>query len=278
MGYIILADSCCDYPTDGTQMEWLGRVPLTITLEGREYVDDRTLDCDGLLDDMDRSTEAPKSACPSPQSFFEVAGEAQDVYIVTLSERLSGSCASARAGAEMLRAAGRNAHVFNSRSASAGEVAVCMKIRELAEEGLSFDEVVERGEAFVRTLSTLFALETLEVLRKNGRLTHLQSIVTAALKLKLIMGGDEQGSIALRGKALTMRRALNHLVERVQKSAEKLDFKTCCLVISQCGCPERAEQLRDMILAKCPFREVVICRTGGISTIYASRGGVVVAY
>jgi len=278
MGYKILADSCCDYPNSTDCETWLTRVPLVISLEGREYVDDETLDCAKLLDDMDLASSAPKSACPAPQSYYDAAAGAQDVYIITLSARLSGSYEAARAGAELIQSDGRNAHVFNSRSASAGEVAICLKVKELAESGMPFSEVVEKGEAFIRAMTTLFALETLEVLRKNGRLTHLQSIVTAALKLKLIMGADENGSIALRGKALTIKRAMTNLAERVQKSAEKIEASKHRLVISQCGCPERAEQLKQMILKLCPFGEVVICRTGGISTIYASRGGVVVAF
>ena len=275
--YIIIGDSCCDYRDDGS-LDFITRVPLTIQLGEKSYVDDETLDCDALISDMAASKDAPKSACPSPGAFMEAVGDHTEAYIVTLSGEVSGTYNSAVMAANMLLEdkPELKIHVFNSHSAAAGEIAICCKIKELLENGLSFEEVVEKTEDYICRFTTFFVLETLDVFRKNGRLSHLQSIATAALKLRLIMGADENGAIVMRGKALTMRRALDGMVNQIKEHCETGHE---ILYITHCACLERAEALRENILKICPFiKDIVICRAGGISTIYANAGGVIVAY
>ena len=183
MHYKIIADSCCDYVQQGEDiLSFVTRVPLSIDLDGRTFIDDASLDCTAFLADMAKSRTAPRSACPSPMAFAEACkGPEQDIYIVTLSAKVSGTFDSAYTGAQMAMAADpeKHVHVFNSHSAAAGEVALCLKLQELAQQGLSFQEVVEAGEAYVAGLTTDFVLEDLDVFRKNGRLNHLQAIATS---------------------------------------------------------------------------------------------------
>ena len=82
----------------------------------------------------------------------------------------------------------RNVHVFNSCSASSGEVLIALKIQELAASGMPFKHVVREVEQFIYRMQTLFVLESLENLRKNGRLTKMQAVVTSALRIKLFCG------------------------------------------------------------------------------------------
>jgi len=279
--YIIIGDSCCDYTGD-ERLSFLTRVPLTIELGDKRYTDDEALNCGGLLSDMASSPDAPKSACPAPSAFAEAIGDCREAYIVTLSEAVSGTYNSAELGARMAKAERPelNVHVFNSHSAAAGEIAVCCKIKELLDQGACFAEVVEKTEEYIRGFTTFFVLETLDVFRKNGRLSHLQSIATAALRIKLIMGADEKGAIVIRGKALTMKRALKGLVEQIKERYEgNVEAGHDSLYITHCACAERATELRDAILESCTaVKEVVICRAGGISTIYANAGGVIVGF
>lgn len=279
--YRIIGDSCCDYSTEAGALGFLTRVPLSIELGEDTFVDDSTLDCCGmLLERMRACPEAPRSACPSPDRFAQLCGEQEgDVYIVTLSSRLSGTYNCACLGAQIARDNGcrNNIHVFDSKSAAAGEIAICLKIRELAEQGLPFAQVVEQVEAFVGGMTTLFVLETLDVFRKNGRLNHLQALAVGALKIKLVMGGDK-GQIAMRGKALTTPRAITKMIEIVQQTCERIDPALRTLVITHINCRARAEEIRDRILAACPFARAMICEGSGISTMYGNDGGIILAF
>jgi len=141
-----------------------------------------------------------------------------------------------------------------------------------------FDEIVAQTLEFVGGLTTYFILETLDVFRKNGRLNHLQSIVTGALKLKLVMGGDETGNICMRGKALSMDRAIAKMVDQIVERSKGRDMSDTMLFITQCQCPDRAREVRDKVMEKVAFKDCKILRAGGISTIYANVGGFVLAY
>lgn len=281
MSFQIIGDSCCDYPYLAEDFGWLKRVPLTIELDNEVYVDNEHLRCAGLLSKMAASLSAPKSACPSPGEYLDAFDcGADDIYVVTLSDKLSGSYGSAVVAANMFKEKypDRNIFVFTSRSAASGEIAICAKLYELASSGMDFGSVVKNGLQFVSELSTYFVLENLDVFRKNGRLNHLQSIVTGALRLKLIMGGDETGNICVRGKALSVERALASMADMIAKRCPPETAKDKTLYITQCQCPDRARKTRDMILKKTPFKDSLILRSGGISTIYANTGGLVVCF
>ena len=278
MSFKIVVDSCCDLNAEMMKDPHFVRVPLTIRSNGSTFVDDETLDQQDLLDSMRSSEDAPSTACPAPQSYLDAFGtDADDVYVVTLSAQLSGSYNCAEQARLLMEEEHPeiNVQIFNSCTAAAGEVAVALRIKELAESGLPFKKVVHEGQAFIARIKTLFVLETLENLRKNGRLTRLQAVVTSALRIKLFCGGSPEGEICKLGQALTVKQALNKLVDRIISDADH-EGRVC--TICHCNCLERASQLRDTIQAKCKFAKIHIVEAGGITTVYANDGGVVVAY
>jgi DegV family protein with EDD domain len=280
MSFKVIGDSGCDY-TEAGGLEWLFRVPLTIELDGNRHTDDDTLDRTALLSDISQSQSVPKTACPSPEEYLRSFDcGADDLYVITLSGELSGSfnSASLAAGMAKERFPGKNIHVFNSLSAAAGETAVCLKVYELASSGLSFADVVDAGEDFIRSLTTVFVLEDLSALRKNGRLSHVQAIVTAALKIRLVMRATAQGTIAVSAKALTSQRAIRAMTDYIKEKCQVSCFTDKVLVITHCNCLEKARGICATILKNCSFKESVICSAGGISTVYASDGGIVVGF
>ena len=197
--------------------------------------------------------------------------------MVTLSALLSGSHNSAEQARVLLEEEEPdvNVHVFNSCSAASGEVLVALKIRELAQSGMPFKKVVREVEQYIYEMQTLFVLESLENLRKNGRLTKLQAVVTGALKIKLFMGATPEGEICKLGQALSMKQALSKLVDKIASDPNHVGRT---LVICHCNCKERAEKVKEQIMAKCQVGEILVVGAGGITTVYANDGGVVVAY
>lgn len=280
-GFTVISDSCSDY-TDQADLGFIRRVPMLIHLEDTVYTDDEQLDCDALLRHMLASPEAPRSACSPPDAWAAAFDEANtDVYVVTLSAELSGSYNGASVAAQeyMEQHPEKHIHVFNSRSAAAGQVIICLKAKELAEQGLPFAEVVQRTEAFIDTMQTFFVLETLDVFRKNGRLSRIQSLAVGALRLKMVMHGTPIGYIEPVAKALSVQQALHRMVRIIEEQTKSLpDVSSRTLVITYVNCYERAAAVRDAVLAVCPFGSAVLCRGSGISTIYANNGGIVLSY
>ena len=278
MSFKIVVDSCCDLSPQMLKDPCFVKVPLTIRSNGSTFVDDEGFDQADLLWSMRQSEDAPSTSCPSPQAYLDAyRGGGEDVYVVTLSALLSGSHNSAVQGKLLLEEEEPqvNVHVFNSCSASSGEVLTALKIRELASSGMAFKHVVREVEQFIYQMQTLFVLESLENLRKNGRLTKLQAVVTGALKIKLLMAATPEGEICKLGQALTTKQAL---VKMVDKMAGDPGHQGKTLAITHCNCLERAFQVRDMVEAKCKFAKTVILEAGGITSVYANDGGIVTAY
>ena len=277
MSYKIVVDSCCDLPPAALKDPHMVKVPLTIRVGESTFVDDDTFDQGDLLWSMRHSEDAPSTACPSPQAYLDAYQGADDVYVVTLSALLSGSHNSAEQARRLLEEDEPqvNVHVFNSCSASSGEVQVARRIQELAGAGLPFKRVVREVEQYIYRMKTLFVLESLENLRKNGRLTKLQAVVTSALKIKLLCGATPEGEICKLGQALTVKQALRKMVDHM---AEDPDHQGKDLVLSHCNCLERAFQVKAMAEEKCRFASIQVVEAGGITTVYADDGGIVAAY
>ena len=130
-------------------------------------------------------------------------------------------------------------------------------------------------EAYIRRMQTLFVLENLDNLRKNGRLTRMQALVTGALRVKLLCGATREGEIEKLGQGLSIKQTLARMVSRM---AANTDHAGRRLIISHCNCRERAENVRDLVRQRCQFGEVLIVPTGGIATVYAGDGGIITAY
>lgn len=278
MIFSVVVDSCCDLTGSMLCDGEFKIVPLTIHVGEQAFIDDASLRQKELLSAMNANPEAPHTSCPSPAAYLDAFESADgDIYVVTLSALLSGSHNSARQAASLFleKHPERRIHIFNSCSASAGEVLLALKIKELAGSGLPFSEVVRQGDHFITEMNTLFILENLDNLKKNGRLTRMQVALTGALHIKLLMGATPEGEICKRGQALSVKQGLSKLVQ-MMRADEKHPGKTLC--IAHCNCPTRAEELRMLILKNCDFRDIVLCQTHGISTVYANDGGIVCAY
>ena len=170
--YKIVVDSCGELPEELKKDGHFETVSLELEVDGYRIKDDETFNQLDFLRRVKKSITGPKSSCPSPEQYMQAyEGEAEHVYVVTLSGKLSGSYNSAELGknlyAEEHPEEEKQIYVFNSRSASIGETIIGLKIQEYEEAGLSFEEVVARTEEYISSMNTYFVLETLETLRKN---------------------------------------------------------------------------------------------------------------
>ena len=277
MSYKIVVDSCCDLTEDLRKSGVFQVIPLTLQVGGKLIVDDETFDQAAFLKAVRECPECPKSACPSPEQFksaYESGGDM--VFVVTLSQHLSGTYNSAVLAKELYieeHGEDKKIHVFSSDSAASGEALIAMKIRELAEAGKSFEEIVEQVSDFRDHMLPYFVLETLDSLKKNGRLTGLQAIFATALNIKPVMAGDH-GVIVKVDQARGMQKALAKLVQYVADNVKNPEQKI--LAISHCNCPERAKFVKEQLCRQMNFKDVYIAPAAGVTSLYASDGGVVV--
>lgn len=277
MSYKIIGDSCLDLTDELKKDPRFMMVPLTLQVDDTTVIDDETFDQKAFLKLTAASPNCPKTACPSPEAFKEAFEcEAEDIYVIALSSHLSGTYNSAVLGKNLYEEEHGNDHknilVIDSESASAGELNLALTIRDMYESGMKFDEVSARILRMRDEQHTYFVIDSLEPLRKNGRLTGLQAFFATALNIKPVMGATH-GVIIKLDQARGIHKGLERMCDIAVRDAGDTTDKR--VVIAHCNNPERAEQVKEELEKRAPFREIVITKTAGVATVYAGDGGIV---
>ena len=276
MSYKIIADSCCEFPEEYRKDPRFQSIPLELMVEEEVIIDDETFDQADFLRKVAASPKCPKSACPSPEKYMEAyRTEAENVFVFTLSSKLSGSHNSAELGKKLYheKYGDKNIYVCDSQSASCGETQLAMKAAQWSEEGLSFEEICKKLASYRDHMNTYFVLDNLETLRKNGRLSGVKALVASTLSIKPVMGADT-GEIIQLGQSIGIKKALAKMEEIVAKEAVHPEEKM--LMITHCNCKDRAESVKKMILEKIKVKGTLVMDTKGVSSMYANDGGVIV--
>ena len=279
MEYRIIGDSCLDLTPEMKKEGKIKIVSLTLQVDGVDFIDDDSFDQKKFIKAVAEFEGCPKSSCPSPEEYKKAFGEDEvTAFGVTLSAELSGSYNSAVLGQRMIEEEfpNKKVYVFNSRSACIGETLVALKIQECAEKGASFEEIVEQVEDYIRRRETLFVLENLETLRKNGRLTGMKAALVSVLNIKPVMMGTPEGTIEQCAIGRGTTKALKKMIEEVGNRVS--DFENRIFGISHCNCPDRALYVKEEIEKRYPFKQIIIADTAGVGTLYANDGGIVIAF
>lgn len=283
--YKIIVDSCGELTKDmKADREHFANVALTLQVGRWEQADDETFDQKIFLKKMKDSKEPPHSACPSPASYLAAIEDtdATNVYIVTLSSKLSGSYNAAVLAKSLYEEdhededdEQKNIHVFDSKSASIGQTLIAQQIAAAENKGLAFREVIKTVDDFIRDEHTFFVLESLDTLRKAGRLGSLKAMIATTLSIKPVMGSTPEGSIQQLGQARGMIRSLDKMVECMVQVTEHPEDRI--VAISHCNAPDTASSLKEKVKRTGLFRDVFVLDTAGVSSLYAGPGGVIMA-
>jgi DegV family protein with EDD domain len=275
--YKIIIDSCGELTKEQKEDGHFCNVPLELEVDGYRIVDDETFDQADFLRRVRESVGSPKSSCPSPELYMRAYEGAEDhVYVVTLSDKLSGSYNSAVLATQLYREEhtdDKKIYVFNSKSASIGETLIGCKIQELEEAGVGYEELVEQVEDYIDSQNTFFVLETLETFRKSGRISNLKALAANTLNIKPVMGSNDDGSVRMVAQARGMKKALSKMVESMLKVTKNCEQRV--LAISHCNCPQRAEFVKELVEQAVSFKKIIIVDTAGVSSMYANDGGVI---
>ena len=278
MEFKIVGDSCCDLTEELKTKMNVEIVPLTIEVDDKIFIDDESLDTLELLKEMKKSTNTPKTSCPSPNDYMRTYEGEEDVFVVTLSSELSGSYNSAILAKKLYLEENEEKfiHVFDSKSASTGQALIAMKAYELKKQGYESDKVVEIVEDYITEMRTFFILESLDNLIKAGRIGLLKGKLATILSIVPIMKSNENGQIDLLENIRGSKKAFKRLLDVVGEQGIKLEERI--LAITHCNCLEKAIDFKDEAMKMYNFKDIVIFETHGISTVYANDGGLIISF
>ena len=274
MTYKIVADSSSDVLTlDSVPF---ASVPLTIRAGDMVFVDDENCDAAAMTQYMLTYKGKSSTACPSTQDWTEAFGDAEQIFCVTLTSGLSGSYNSARVAAEEYMDAHpeRRVHVVDTLSAGPELRLVVEKLQELILAGLSFEEIVERIEAYHKRSFLVFSLQSLHNFAANGRVSKLVAAAVGTLGIRVVGKASDVGTLEPISKVRGDRKALQELV-RIMK---ELGWNGGRVRIAHNENPVMADAMRDALRAIYDKLDVTIERCRGLCSYYAERGGLLVGF
>ena len=274
----IVVDSCIDINKDvfGSE-ENMERVPFKIIIEDEEIVD-KNIKLDELREKMKATKNKISTSCPSPHDFLEAFKKCKENFVVTISEKLSGSHNSAVLAANMFLDEIEDGfiHVFDCKTATAGASLVTLKIKQLIEAKVEKTKIIDEVNKYIGQMKTFLVPIKLDNLAKNGRISSKKAFIGSLLQVTPIMSDNGDGELILKEQVRGRNKAFNRLLEIIGEEYE--NFEERVLAISHVNARERAEKLKGEILSRYNFKDIIIFEAGGLTTVYADDGGIVVSY
>lgn len=215
----IVTDSACDLPQARADELGIEIVPLTIRFGDEEFVDRAELSNEEFWRKVATSPVLPETAAPSPGAFEErfralAAAGADGVLCINLSSRLSGTMQSAQVGATALEGV-IPVRVIDSLSVSLGLGSQCIAAQALAQTGADLDTIAVAVEDLAAHMRLFGALDTLEHLRRGGRIGGAQAMLGSVLSIKPIIQIHD-GVVSEAGKVRTRSKSLVHLADKLR--------------------------------------------------------------
>lgn len=276
MKRIIVADSSLELNETLAGRMDIRFVPFKVDVGDKAFTDDGTVDQQYFLQTMKAYPDAPKSAAPAPGDYLEAFGDADEVFVVTLSQKLSASHNNAVLAKQMAEEqSNAKIHIFDSKSAVCGETLVGGLIQTLLDAEAAFDTIVKRVEERIDESFTFFVLESLENLIKNGRISRWKGAIAGALSIMPVMQALD-GEIALQQMVRGRNNAYNRLVDTIGGTG--VNFAERILYISHCNAREVAEEIAAMVEKKYRFKEIQMTGMKVLSSMYANAGGIVISF
>ncbi len=276
----IITDSSADLPKELIEKLKITIVPLCVHFGEERMPSD--LSAKEFYTRMKASKNLPTTASPSPHTFLQTFIEASKVHdhivVMCLSSNISSTYQNALVAKELFEEQGLpgKVEVIDTRSFSLGLGLQVVKAATHALAGITMHDLMDKVRDNVKEITAYFTLENLENVIKGGRLDRIRGTVASVLNIKLLLKISETGTVDVIEKVRGTQNALNRLIDKIGEKHH--DFEKAIVGICHSSCEERALDVKRRILAKYPFKEVILSDMGPVIGSYAGEGGIGVAY
>ena len=250
-------------------------VPLKI-LAGQEYVDNKNLDVAGMVSDLREYKGKSGSSCPNVGEWLEAFGDAEEIFCVTISKNLSGSYnASIQAGqAYMDEHPDRKVFTFDSLAVGPEMAMIIDKIRQCEAEGMDFSNTITAVLEYHNHLHTLFCLESMMNLARNGRVSIAKAKIAGIVGIR-VAGSAVGGQVTPVHKPRGAKKAAETLAEMIRERGFR---DGAVLRVAHCFAEDAVEALKKAVLAEFPNARFVVEPTTALCSFYAEEGGLIIGF
>lgn len=251
-------------------------VPLTIVTDAREYVDDVSLNVGEMTETLLQYGGRSSTACPGVGDWLAAFGDAEEVFCVTLTSNLSGSCNAAKIAAQEYEESHPDRQVFVLDSLSAGpEMRLLLeRLRRDVTADMSFEEICADVQEYSAHTGLLFVLESMRNLANNGRVSRLTATAAGLLGIRAVGKASDVGTLEMLEKCRGEKKALS----AVRHQMGDLGYTGGAVRISHVGNEVAAQTLRDKLLAHHPDADVEVYSARGLCSFYAEQGGLLIGF
>jgi len=251
-------------------------VPLKILAGEREFVDNAEENVMGMVEFLREYKGKTSTSCPGVGEYLEAYGDAENVYCVTITSNLSGSYNAAEIAARTYveQHPERKVHVFDSLSTGPEMALIAEKIRELLNQNIPFEKIVEQIKKYQEKTRLMFSLESLHNLANNGRVSSAVAAITGILGIRLIGRASDVGTLQPTGKARGEKKLLPELL----KNMIGMGYAGGKLRIDHCNNSSAAEKLSQLVLERFPDADVSTGVCGALCSFYAEEGGLLIGF
>jgi DegV family protein with EDD domain len=274
-GIRVVTDSACDLPAALAEELAIEIVPLTIRFGDEEFTDRRDLSPAEFWNRCANSPLLPETAAPSPGAFEEAyrrlaSGGAEGIVVVTISSDLSATGQAATLAAEAVAGA-IPVQVIDSRSVSMAQGLIAVAAAKLAAAGKGMEDVAGAAIDTVPRARVLGALDTLENLKKGGRVGGAQALIGSMLSIKPIIEVRD-GKVEPESKQRTRSKALAYLADKVRQQG-RLEQ----LAVLHGSAPD-VDEFIDTIAENYPRDEIIVGEVGAVIGAHAGPRVIGVAF
>lgn len=268
----IVADSSCDiWELNGVDF---AVAPMTISTDNKQYVDNQELDVRLMSDDLAKYKGISHTACPSVGSWLDCYEGFDEIFVITLTGAMSGTYNSAMTAKGIYEEENENVkvHVFDSLSTGPEMRLLIEKLKEMIEEDLTFEEIVEKGQDYLNHTRLFFALKSLHNFAMNGRVSKTVASAIGVLNISIFATASEKGTIQQISKCRGEKKVVKSMIEHLEDAG----YHGGKVRISHADNLKLAHNVRDKILELYPNADIIVYPMGGLCTYYAEIGGLLV--
>lgn len=270
----LIADSSVDlFALSGMDF---ASVPLTIATDERSFTDDEQLDVTQMLNYLASYIGRSYTACPNVEAWLQSYQGAEEIFVVTLSSNISGTYGAAVTAAELYKEECPNAkiHVFDTLSAGPEVRMLAKKLAEDISADLSFAEICQRGEAYMKKTAIFFCLQSFHNFAQNGRVNKTVAKLGGMLGIRIMATASDRGTVEILDKCRGDKATIKKFLEKLEKSG----YQGGKIALAHCENLPFAESLTQAIKEAYLAADIEIYETRGLCSFYAERGGILLGF
>ena len=278
MKLAVITDSSAYFEESYTQKENLFVLDIPVVIDGNTYIEGKNLTSEDFYKKMALSSELPKTSQPSIAELEETLSRlSQEGYTHVIGLFLSSGISGFFQNVQYLKEEFSNLEIAfpDSKITSAPLGIMVTSALKWAEDGLTFDEILDRIALQIEGTGAFIMVDDLNHLVKGGRLSNGAAILGTLLSIKPILYFNEQGVIEVFEKIRTEKKATRRLIEIVQERTSNGKYE---IIVIHANTLEKAEALRELLLESTGATRISLATFGSVIGTHLGEGSIALGY